>query len=104
MIKDTDAMDGNVMHMLGELKGMLGSLVARFDAAEAARLRDLELVHSRMDKHDVRITALETTKNQATGAALATKIIVPLVWGLVITFSGLVAYLLSPFLGSIFGG
>jgi hypothetical protein len=91
-----DAMDVNVMHMLGELKGLLQSVVTRLDGLEAARLRDTQEIHSRIDKQESRIQSLENAKNQAAGAALATKVIVPLVWGLVMTFGGLIVYLLSP--------
>lgn len=94
-------MDGNVMVMLGELKGMLQAFTNRFDSSESSRLREVETIHSRIDKHDARISMLESTKNQAQGAVVATKIIVPLVWGMLVAIGGLVLWLLSGSLASV---
>ena len=86
--------DASVMMMLGELKGMLTAALSRMDADRAAVNADFEIVHKRVEKHDIRITALEMARNQSQGVAIATKIVVPLVWGLVVTFCGLVAWLI----------
>jgi hypothetical protein len=88
-------MSDEVMHMLGEMKGMLAALLTRLDGFEQRHSADLQTVHHRIDKHDTRITVLETTSNRAQGMALATRIIVPLVWGLVLASLGGVGWLLT---------
>lgn len=94
---------GAVLHMLGEMKGMLHAVLGRLDGHER-EMRDYRAsTDAKLNDHQAKITALELVKAQANGGFQATKIIVHLVWTVGLAFAGLIGWLLASSLHLSFG-
>lgn len=86
---------GAVLHMLGEMKGMLQALLTRMDGFDRDLKDTKSEIHSRLNNHGERLQALELTKAQTSGGLQATRIIMGLIWTVVLAFAGLIAWLIS---------
>lgn len=84
-----------MMHMLGEVKGLLTALLGRMDGLEQRMRIDMDAVNKRLDDVSTRVSTLEATNHRTAGMATAARIVVPAVWGLVLSFGGVVLWLMS---------
>lgn len=94
---------GAVLHMLGEMKGMLQAVLSRLDGHEREMKDYRASTDARLNEHQSKINSLELAKAQANGGFQATKIIVHLVWTVGLAFAGLIGWLLASSLQIHFG-
>lgn len=95
---------GSVLHMLGEMKGMLQAVLTRMDGFDRD-LRDTKAaIDTRLNNHADRINKLEDVKAEATGAARASSIIAKLIWVILVALGGIFTWLIAPNIHIMFGG
>jgi hypothetical protein len=97
-------MDESVLHMLGEMKGMLQAVLTRMDGFDRD-LRDAKSeINTRLNGHDRRINTLEIVKAQTDGTIRGASIISKLIWVIGLAIAGIFAWLITPNIHIVWGG